>query len=57
MSIFCKQEEKLMNWNTVGLMLAIVLAGWWLASGLENALRRVATAITRLAVAIEKENL
>lgn len=43
-----------MNWNTLGLMLAIVLAGWWLSSGVENALRHVAVAITRLAVAVEK---
>lgn len=43
-----------MDWNTVGLMLAITLAGWWLLSGVENALRRVAVAITRLAVAVEK---
>lgn len=46
-----------MDWNIVGLMLAIVLAGWWLSSGVENALRRVAIEIARLAVAVEKKNL
>lgn len=46
-----------MNWSTIGLIVAILIAAWWLFSGVENALRRVAIAITRLAVAVENKNL